>query len=82
MFLFYRNHLPFFRSELAAHFTTLGAVSHCVILATVDSASRRRGFVVMSTHDEARRALTSLSGTKIGWVFPVYIWPELINVPI
>jgi hypothetical protein len=36
-----------------------------VILATVDNASRRRGFVVMSTHEEAKLAMDGLSGTDI-----------------
>ncbi|KAJ6487736.1 hypothetical protein C8R45DRAFT_255460 [Mycena sanguinolenta] len=53
--------------SLAALFAPHGTVSHCVILATLDSASRRRGFVVMSTHEEARRAMTALGrGNKGG----------------
>ena len=42
-----------------------GRVSHAVILATIDNASRRRGFIVMSTHAEARAAIGSLSRTEI-----------------
>lgn len=38
---------------------------HSVILATVDNASRRRGFVVMSTHAEAKAAMDSLSRAEI-----------------
>ena len=38
---------------------------HAVILATVDSSSRRRGFIVMSTHDEARAAMNGLSRKQI-----------------
>ncbi|KAJ7223669.1 hypothetical protein B0H12DRAFT_290613 [Mycena haematopus] len=60
--------------SLTALFAPHGTVSHCVILATLDSASRRRGFVVMSTHEEARRAMTALgrgskggSGMDISW---------------
>ncbi|KAF7351381.1 RRM domain-containing protein [Mycena sanguinolenta] len=60
--------------SLAALFAPHGTVSHCVILATLDSASRRRGFVVMSTHEEARRAMAALgrgskggSGMDISW---------------
>ncbi|KAF7319128.1 RRM domain-containing protein [Mycena chlorophos] len=48
---------------LADLFGAYGTVSHCVILATLDGASRRRGFVVMSSHEEARRAMTALGRT-------------------
>ena len=44
-------------------------MSHCVILATVDNASRRRGFVVMSTHEEAKLAMISLTRTQIKQVY-------------
>lgn len=40
-------------------------MSHCVILATADNASRRRGFVVMSSHEEAKTAITALTRTQI-----------------
>lgn len=46
-------------------FSRHGRVLHAVILATIDNASRRRGFIVMSTHAEARLALNSLSRTEI-----------------
>ncbi|KAF8162453.1 hypothetical protein K438DRAFT_1985103 [Mycena galopus ATCC 62051] len=53
--------------SLAALFAPHGTVSHCVILATLDSASRRRGFVVMSSHEEARCAMAALGrGSKGG----------------
>ncbi|KAJ7196555.1 hypothetical protein GGX14DRAFT_672929, partial [Mycena pura] len=59
---------------LAALFTPYGTVTHGVILATLDGASRRRGFVVMSTHEEAKRAMTALGrngkgggGLDISW---------------
>ncbi|KAJ6557947.1 hypothetical protein B0H19DRAFT_123883 [Mycena capillaripes] len=53
--------------SLAALFSPHGTVSHCVILATLDGASRRRGFVVMSTHEEARQAMAALGrGSKGG----------------
>ncbi|KAJ7108715.1 hypothetical protein C8R44DRAFT_295920 [Mycena epipterygia] len=59
---------------LAAVFAPHGTVSHCVILATLDGASRRRGFVVMSTHEEARAAMAALGrssksggGMDISW---------------
>ncbi|TFK38039.1 hypothetical protein BDQ12DRAFT_735950 [Crucibulum laeve] len=59
--------LPFnlTKSEFSALFSHYGTVSHCVILATVDNSSRRRGFVVMSSHEEARKALTALTRTQI-----------------
>ncbi|KAJ7468079.1 hypothetical protein FB451DRAFT_388218 [Mycena latifolia] len=60
--------------SLAALFAPHGTVSHCVILATLDGASRRRGFVVMSTHEEARAAMAALGrsgkgggGLDISW---------------
>ena len=49
-------------------FSKYGMVSHAVILATVDNASRRRGFVVMSTHNEARVAMDALSHKEIKFV--------------
>ncbi|EMD35329.1 hypothetical protein CERSUDRAFT_96449 [Gelatoporia subvermispora B] len=55
----------FFRSEFVEVFSRYGTVSHSVILATVDNASRRRGFVVMSTHEEARAAMDGLSRREI-----------------
>ena len=56
------------RSEFTAIFSEYGTVAHCVILATVDNASRRRGFVVMSTHEEAKNAMANLSRTQIKYV--------------
>lgn len=53
------------RNEFAALFSQYGTVSHCVILATVDNSSRRRGFVVMSSHEEAKRAMNALTRTSI-----------------
>ncbi|THV01968.1 RNA-binding domain-containing protein, partial [Dendrothele bispora CBS 962.96] len=53
------------KSEFSAIFSRYGKVAHCVILATVDNASRRRGFVVMSNHEEAKRAMMALTRTQI-----------------
>ncbi|KIY63809.1 hypothetical protein CYLTODRAFT_381668 [Cylindrobasidium torrendii FP15055 ss-10] len=53
------------KMELTALFSQYGNVAHCVILATLDSASRRRGFVVMASHEEARRAMMSLTRTQL-----------------
>ena len=52
------------RAEFTALFAPYGTVSHCVILATVDNSSRRRGFVVMSSHEEAKRAMAALTRTQ------------------
>ncbi|KAJ7118679.1 hypothetical protein C8R43DRAFT_1137224 [Mycena crocata] len=52
--------------SLATLFAPHGVVSHCVILATLDGASRRRGFVVMSTHEEARTAMAALGRSGKG----------------
>ncbi|KZT23641.1 hypothetical protein NEOLEDRAFT_1211681 [Neolentinus lepideus HHB14362 ss-1] len=59
--------LPFdlTKNEFTAIFSRYGTVTHSVILATVDNASRRRGFVVMSSHAEARAAVAALSRTEI-----------------
>ncbi|GBE83783.1 hypothetical protein SCP_0508390 [Sparassis crispa] len=59
--------LPFdlTKAEFVDLFSRYGTVSHAVILATVDNASRRRGFVVMSNHEEAKRAMDALSRTDI-----------------
>ncbi|RDB29721.1 putative RNA-binding protein C4F6.14 [Hypsizygus marmoreus] len=59
--------LPFSltKAEFSSLFSHYGTVSHCVILATVDNSSRRRGFVVMSTHEEAKLAMASLTRTQI-----------------
>ena len=53
------------RNEFAALFSQYGTVAHCVILATVDNSSRRRGFVVMSTHEDAVQAMAALTRTQI-----------------
>ncbi|KAJ2925263.1 hypothetical protein H1R20_g11854, partial [Candolleomyces eurysporus] len=59
--------LPFAlsKNEFTALFARYGTVAHSVILATVDNSSRRRGFVVMSTHEEAKAALSALTRTQL-----------------
>ncbi|KAF9528442.1 hypothetical protein CPB83DRAFT_854627 [Crepidotus variabilis] len=59
--------LPFAltKNEFSTLFSQYGTVSHCVILATVDNSSRRRGFIVMSTHEEAKAAISGLTRTQI-----------------
>ncbi|KAF8068968.1 hypothetical protein FPV67DRAFT_1414778 [Lyophyllum atratum] len=59
--------LPFSltKTDFSNIFSRYGTVTHCVILATVDNSSRRRGFVVMSSHEEAKMAMTSLTRTQI-----------------
>jgi hypothetical protein len=56
------------RAELDSIFSRFGTVIHRVILATVDNASRRRGFVVMSNHAEAKDAMDNISQTNIRYV--------------
>ena len=66
-YIFYLEHVD--HAQKSAEFTELfaryGTVLHSVILATVDNASRRRGFIVMSTHMEAKLAMDSLSRSEI-----------------
>ena len=62
------SRLIVYRAELTSIFSCHGTVNHCVILATVDNASRRRGFVVMSTHAQARAAMDAISRTHIRFV--------------
>ncbi|KAI0659701.1 hypothetical protein C8Q70DRAFT_1064408 [Cubamyces menziesii] len=59
--------LPFdlTKTEFAEIFARFGAVAHAVILATVDNASRRRGFIVMSSHHEAKAAMEGLNRKEI-----------------
>lgn len=62
-------------------FSRYGTVTHCVILATVDNSSRRRGFVVMSTHEEAKLAMDSLTRTQLKCVniIGVHIYTNLVS---
>ena len=46
-------------------FARYGTVAHAVILATVDNASRRRGFIVMNHHHEAKVAMDALNRKEI-----------------
>ncbi|RPD69436.1 hypothetical protein L226DRAFT_539799 [Lentinus tigrinus ALCF2SS1-7] len=59
--------LPFdlTKAEFAEIFSRFGAVAHAVILATVDNASRRRGFIVMNQHHEAKAAMDGLNRKDI-----------------
>ncbi|KAI0792518.1 hypothetical protein C8Q75DRAFT_753247 [Abortiporus biennis] len=59
--------LPFdlTKTEFVEIFSRYGVVSHAVILATVDNASRRRGFIVMGTHQHAKAAMDHLSRKEI-----------------
>ncbi|CDO70980.1 hypothetical protein BN946_scf184830.g12 [Trametes cinnabarina] len=59
--------LPFdlTKAEFAELFGRFGAVAHAVILATVDNASRRRGFIVMGSHHEAKVAMEGLNRKEI-----------------
>ncbi len=53
------------RVEFTEIFSRFGTVFHAVILATVDNASRRRGFIVMSQHHEAKLAMDALNRKDI-----------------
>ncbi|EIW55005.1 uncharacterized protein TRAVEDRAFT_130662 [Trametes versicolor FP-101664 SS1] len=59
--------LPFdlTKTEFAEIFGRFGAVAHAVILATVDNASRRRGFIVMARHHDAKVAMEGLNRKDI-----------------
>ncbi|PWN48370.1 RNA-binding domain-containing protein, partial [Violaceomyces palustris] len=48
--------------QLAALFATYGTVVHCVILAMLDAQARRRGFIDMSSPQEAKEAIEGLNG--------------------
>ena len=61
-------------------FSRYGTVCHAVILATVDNASRRRGFVVMSSHEQAKCAMNSLSRKEIKSVFSYLLLTESTNL--
>ncbi|CAO1631597.1 unnamed protein product [Sympodiomycopsis kandeliae] len=50
---------------LAALFGRHGTVTHCVILSMLDKQARRRGFIDMAIHDQAKEAIKSLNG---------YVW--------
>ena len=68
------------RAELTSIFSNFGTVTHSVILATVDNASRRRGFVVMSNHAEAKAAMDNLSQTNIRCVTVAARWPTRLTL--
>jgi len=67
------------RTELTTIFSNFGTVTHSVILATVDNASRRRGFVVMSSPTEAKAAMDNLSQTNIRCVIVAARWPTRLT---
>ncbi len=58
--------------QLKSLFDPFGRVLHAVILAVLDAFSRRRGFVVMSTNQEAVNAMKRLSGKVIQYVILRY----------
>lgn len=65
----------FARNQFVDVFSQFGTVAHAVILATVDNASRRRGFIVMGSHQEAKAAMDGLSRKEIKFVslvFPLF----------
>jgi RNA recognition motif-containing protein len=46
-------------------FSSFGVISHAVILAVLDAFSRRRGFIVMSSNEEAALAMKRMSGVVV-----------------
>lgn len=48
--------------QLTALFSSYGTVVHCVILAMLDAQARRRGFIDMSSPNEAKEAIEGLNG--------------------
>ncbi|KAF9506297.1 hypothetical protein BS47DRAFT_438289 [Hydnum rufescens UP504] len=46
-------------------FSSFGVISHAVILAVLDAFSRRRGFIVMSSNEEAALAMKRMSGAVV-----------------
>lgn len=63
------------RSEFTSHFSPYGQISHAVILATPDSNSRRRGFVVFERHEDAKAALEASNGKQ-----PMEIGGQVLTV--
>lgn len=49
-----------YSEEFKVLFSRYGKVDHSVILAVLDNYSRRRGFVVFSTHAEAKNAMRAV----------------------
>lgn len=62
-----------YRAEFAEVFSRFGIVAHAVILATVDNASRRRGFIVMNNHPEAKAAMDGLNRKEIRYDFVHFV---------
>ncbi|KAE8538365.1 hypothetical protein D1P53_004718 [Cryptococcus gattii VGV] len=49
--------------QFKALFTPFGMVEHSTLLSQLDGMGRRRGFVLMSTHQEAVEAMRAMNGT-------------------
>lgn len=64
--------------QLAALFQQYGTVTHCVILSTLDTQARRRGFIVMSAPDESRCAIKGLNGF-VWFGYPVEVSFALVQ---
>lgn len=54
-----------YRHQFKALFVSYGMVEHSTLLSQLDGAGRRRGFVLMSTHYEAARAMEAMNGSMI-----------------
>ncbi|WVO14950.1 hypothetical protein L204_102591 [Cryptococcus depauperatus] len=51
------------QTQFKALFTPFGMVEHSTLLSQLDGMGRRRGFVLMSTHQEAIEAMRAMNGT-------------------
>ncbi|OXG29559.1 hypothetical protein C367_02005 [Cryptococcus neoformans Ze90-1] len=52
--------------QFKALFTSFGMVEHSTLLSQLDGMGRRRGFVLMSTHQEAVETMRAMNGTWHG----------------
>jgi hypothetical protein len=54
-----------FRTQFKALLVPFGMVQHSTLLSQLDNMGRRRGFVLMSNHEEAARALVAMNGKVV-----------------
>ena len=72
--------IDLFRQAYHDLFAPHGTPTHTVLLKTQDSCSRRRGFVVMSSHDEAQDVINWLDGICIRYAINYYRQGYLVSV--
>jgi RNA recognition motif-containing protein len=51
--------------DFKALFQPFGSIEHAVILAVLDNFSRRRGFVVFASHNQARSAMRAIHKSNV-----------------